>query len=93
VTHKLGDKIRRLRRIRGFTQDDLAQRVGVSKQRIYTIERYDADMKTSTLIRLAEALHTTPNYLLGFDDFKVDTRLEQKLNNVRQQLDQIRNAL
>lgn len=46
----------RIRREAGFTQKDVAERMGVSQQAINKLERYDADPRQSTLQRYAVAV-------------------------------------
>ncbi|MBD8101305.1 helix-turn-helix domain-containing protein [Plantibacter sp. CFBP 8775] len=44
------------RRAAGLSQEDVAERMGVSQQAISKIERYDSDPKLSTLRRYAHAV-------------------------------------
>lgn len=46
----------RVRRDAGLTQQDVADRMGVSQQAVHKLERYDADPKLSTLERYANAV-------------------------------------
>jgi transcriptional regulator with XRE-family HTH domain len=48
--------VRRLRNARGWTQEDLADRVGLSTRYVGQIERSQASMSITVLGRLAEAL-------------------------------------
>ena len=48
--------VRRLRRERGWTQEDLADRVGLSARYIGQIERSQASMTITVLGRIANAL-------------------------------------
>jgi transcriptional regulator with XRE-family HTH domain len=48
--------VRRLRRDKGWTQEDLADRVGLSARYIGQIERAQESMSVTVLGRLAEAL-------------------------------------
>jgi transcriptional regulator with XRE-family HTH domain len=49
----------RLRRLRGLTQEQLAERMGTRQPAIARIERGNGNMRLSTLVALAEALETT----------------------------------
>ena len=62
-------KLKELRKSRGMTLDELAERVGTSKQ---TIHRYENGIITNVppkkVESLANALGTTPGELMGWDD-------------------------
>ncbi len=58
-------RIREARERLGWTQSDLAKKMGTTQQ---TIQRYEAgavDVNSSKLVRLAEILGTTVDYLIG----------------------------
>jgi transcriptional regulator with XRE-family HTH domain len=48
--------VRRLRNVRGWTQEDLADRVGLSARYVGQIERAQASMTVTVLGRVADAL-------------------------------------
>lgn len=56
-----------LRRARGLTQEQLAERIGVRQPRIAEIERGDANPRLDTLAKLARALGVTVSALLDED--------------------------
>jgi transcriptional regulator with XRE-family HTH domain len=61
----IGEKIRALRIKKGLTQKALANRIGVQES---TLSRYEHDKRSyqwDGLIRLADALDTSVDYLLG----------------------------
>lgn len=56
----MGNKIRELRKERGMTQEELAQKSGLSRQTIISIENgSNENALTGTLAAIAEALGTT----------------------------------
>lgn len=57
------DKIKRAREVAGFTQQQLADQVGVSKRTIAAYESTDAKARPSTMRKLAEALGVSTDYL------------------------------
>ena len=63
----LGEKIREKRLERGWTQPELAERVGCNKSTILRIERGDHDLTQSRIKEFADALGTTPGYLMGWE--------------------------
>ena len=56
--------VRHLRNERGWTQEDLAERVGLSARYLGQIERAQASMSVTVLGRLADALQVDPRELL-----------------------------
>ena len=63
----LREKIRKRRRDLGFTQEQLAERINVSRGYISSVECGNKSMTIDTLARLANALKTTPDELLKED--------------------------
>ncbi len=67
----LGEKIRYLRKARGMTQQELAEKLHTTKQ---TIGKYEQGIVTnlplSRIDELAQALSTTPAYLMGWEEDK-----------------------
>ena len=65
----LRDRLRNTRKDKNMTLEDVAEIVGVAKQ---TIQRYETgeikSVDTSTVEKLANALHVTPGYLMGWTD-------------------------
>lgn len=57
------DKIKRSREVRGLTQQQLADLVGVSKRTIASYESSGAIARSSTMRKLAEALQVSYDYL------------------------------
>lgn len=62
-------RIRDLRAKHGLTLDQVAQCVGVGKS---TVRKWETgmieNMRRDKIAKLAAALHTTPAYLMGWDD-------------------------
>ena len=61
----LGQKIRQLRRIENLTQEELAQKLGVSISFVGHLERGTRTASLETLLSLCAVLKTTPNDLLA----------------------------
>jgi transcriptional regulator with XRE-family HTH domain len=68
----LGAAVERLRKERGFTQEELGALVYRDHQAAGPIERGQANPTYLTLRRLAEALGTRPGKLLGLADEILD---------------------
>ncbi len=63
-----GDKLREVRSIRGITQEQLAELADTSRAMIGRYETTDQLPALDTLIRIADALGVSTDYLLGRTD-------------------------
>jgi transcriptional regulator with XRE-family HTH domain len=61
----IGEKLREVRTRRLLTQEELAQKAGVSQSTIANIERDNAEPQFRTIRKLAKALDVDPTELLG----------------------------
>lgn len=76
----IGKRIRNRRKELGLSADDLAEAIGKDRTTIYRYERGAIEkLPTNILVPIAEALHTTPAYLMGWDDDPMD--YEEWLND------------
>ena len=65
----LSRKIRDLRALHGLTLEQVAQLVGVGKSTVRKWETgFIENMRRDKIAKLAAALHTTPDYLMGWSD-------------------------
>lgn len=69
---RLGGRIRRMRKRLGLTQDELAERAGISLQHMGDMERGGANPTFSCLVRLAGALDADVEDLFERDDSPPD---------------------
>jgi transcriptional regulator with XRE-family HTH domain len=60
----LGDRVRHLRRQRGWTQDQLATEAKVSKSFISEVETSESQPRGPVLVRIATALRASLDYLM-----------------------------
>jgi len=66
---KFGEKVRKIRKEKGMTQDELAKRVGFeSRSSIAKIESGDRDTTQTMIFKLANALGVTASYLMDEGD-------------------------
>lgn len=67
----MGEKIYYLRTKNNMTLEELGNKVGVGKS---TVRKWEngmiANMKRDKILKVAEALNTTPAYLMGWDEVK-----------------------
>ena len=61
----LGENVKRLRRDKGWTQNDLASKSGVRMGHISKLERNESDPKLETIYKLMGALECSANSLLN----------------------------
>ena len=73
----IGVRIRDLRRERGLTQDDLADRGGVSRSAVAQWETGRSGQVTDNLSRIADALDASVEYLLHGNDKKTPLQASQ----------------
>lgn len=65
----IGNRIKARRQELGISVDELADELGKNRATIYRYEKGDIENLPTTILKpLAEALHTTPEYLIGWDD-------------------------
>jgi transcriptional regulator with XRE-family HTH domain len=62
---KFGSAVRRLRLAKGLSQESLADRAGLHRTYIGSIERGERNPSLSNIIRLAKALSVTPSQLVA----------------------------
>ena len=66
----LGQRIKAQRIRLGMTQEEMAEFLYTKKSTISYYENDKKEMKASNLVEIARVLHTTPDYLLGFEEEK-----------------------
>lgn len=69
-----GQRIKLARKSAGLTQKELGQKLGITYQTVAQWENNLRNPKYETLMRIAEALDSTIDFLLGFTD-SPDTRI------------------
>jgi transcriptional regulator with XRE-family HTH domain len=64
----VGDKLRRLRDARALTQEELADKAGITVAALSRIERNSAEPRPTTRRKLADALGVQPEELVKVGD-------------------------
>ena len=64
-------KIAEARMAKGWTQSDLAKKIGTTQQQIARYESDDNDVKGGALVKISQALGVTISYLLGMDSASI----------------------
>lgn len=84
---ELKDKIKYLRTKYDLTLEEVGDYVGVGKS---TVRKWEngmiANMKRDKIAKLAEVLHTTPAYLMGWEDEYQETYTEEELSETKKRL-------
>ncbi len=65
IENNIGKKIRLVREKKKITQEELAKRLGVSRQAICMWETNKREINLTTLARLAEVLEVSLSYIIG----------------------------
>jgi transcriptional regulator with XRE-family HTH domain len=77
------EKIKALRKEKGLTLEQVAERVGVGKS---TVRKWEtgmiANMKRDKIAALAKALGTTPTFLIGWEEKKEKEKKNDLLANI-----------
>lgn len=69
---KIGEKVRKLRELRDFSQEYMAEQLGMSQQNYSLIENdEDEDISLKRLKKIAETLEISLNDLLNFEDKQI----------------------
>ncbi|MBN2617539.1 MAG: helix-turn-helix transcriptional regulator [Spirochaetales bacterium] len=63
----VGQRIAEIRKQRGLTQQDLAEKIGISRVTLADYERGRSRIYDEMIIRIAMALNITTDQLLGFE--------------------------
>ena len=77
----LGDKLSKLRKENNYTQEQLADVLGVSRQAISKWESNITYPETDKLVRMCKLFHCTTDYLL-LDEDEMDTDEEQNISDI-----------
>ena len=67
----LGDAIKKARKAKHMTQEQLGELVGVQKSQIAKIENSTTDARFSTVLRVFEALKAKVNFTVELEDQKL----------------------
>ncbi len=82
----IGDKIRELRKKRGMTQEELAERVNVVRQTVSKWEKNLSVPDADILQRLCDVLDVDVKYILGDENGEKDSDIVNELVRLNTQL-------
>lgn len=75
-----GEKVKRLRKMRNLTQEQLAEKIDISPRNLCRIEVGDCFVKAETLERLLTALDITTEELFANNHIKTNSELIEQIN-------------
>lgn len=78
-----------LRKHERLTQEQFAERLGMSKNIIYRYESEKSIPTIETFLRICNEFDVTPNRLLGFDCDNESKEAQKKLDNIVDELDSL----
>ena len=88
IKKTLGEKIKRVRKRKGFTQEQLAEMIDIAPRNLSKIEVGSCFVTAETLEKLLVALNVTTEELFANDHIKAPKEL---LSEIYEQLDSIQN--
>lgn len=77
---KIGDRIALLRKVKGFSQTDLAKKINASREAIGKYERNEASPSVETAKKIADIFEVTLDYLI--DENATMTFDKQTVNRI-----------
>ena len=86
----VGENIKKFRKLKGLTQKELAEKLGITQQSVAQYERTNKLPKLETLLYIADALDITLNGLLfGESDLESEKALEKAMEETAKWNDKI----
>lgn len=86
IKKQLGSKIKRLRRKRGLTQEQLAEKIEIAPRTLSGIENGENFLTAETLEKVVAALEVSGAELFAFDHIKPQAELVSEIVEVVQNL-------
>lgn len=78
-----GEKIATIRKKKGLSQEELAKKVGIISVTIGRYERDEIKPSIDTAAKIAEALDTSLDYLVGNSDAVLEKTLVKKITDIQ----------
>ena len=69
------DRLREVRELRKLSQNDLAELMGTAQTQIYRYESGGVQPTSEMLVKIAQALNVTSDYLLGLEEVLSESNL------------------
>lgn len=88
IQQQLGNRIKELRKIKGLSQEVLAEQIGIATNTLSSIETGNAFMTAQTLEKILEILNITPKELFTFPE---STSNEDLYSSILEKIEFIKN--
>ncbi len=75
IQQQLGKRIQSFRKIKGFSQESFAEKLGIATNTLSSIETGNAFMTAQTLEKIVDILGVTPAELFTFDDYNKEDEM------------------
>jgi transcriptional regulator with XRE-family HTH domain len=79
IKKEVGEKIKRLRKQRGITQENLAEIIDISPRNLSNIEQGISFPKSDTFEKIVSALNTTTEEMFANDSIKTNDELKAQI--------------
>jgi len=76
----IGEKIKKVRQLKGYKQEFLAEKLGVSQKQYSLYESADSNLEWHTIEKIASALEIDAIKLVGFDETQIFNNCTQSGN-------------
>ncbi len=100
MKNNLCQNVRKIRELKGFTQEYLASKLGISQRAYSKIESSETRIDWGKILKIADVLNISPNDLILFDDNHIfnssnqSLKSEATINNIPDKLiDQFENRI
>ncbi len=80
---KFSTRLKELRKKKGLTQKELAEKIGIQQGGYTNWETGKREPKLETVVQLAKILEATTDYLLGFDDVNLFELNDEQLIDIQ----------
>ena len=84
---KIGQNIRRLRRAKGLSQEELAERIGISTTHMSHIETANTKLSLPVFVALADALEVSMEDLLDTDTVRAISHSAKEIVTILERCD------
>ncbi len=74
IQQQLGNKIRKYRKLKGLSQEQLAEEIGIATNTLSSIERGNAFMTAQTLEKIIKIFDVTPQEMFTFPSISEEDR-------------------
>lgn len=90
----IGDKISALRKKKGWSQTQLAQQIGASREIIGKYERNENSPSIEMALKMANAFDITVDFLLGYGEYaSYDKQIIERIRDIQKMDDRTKNIL